>query len=85
MNASNVMHAHTCTHSMATLPCNYQGRNLIQSGKSTQKIGSLLCKANVINFVLNPWFLSLYYTHILARRFCVEGNAYIVQDNLRYL
>lgn len=58
---------------------------MIQSVKSTQKIGSLLCKANVNNFVLNPRFLNLHYTDILTRKFFVEGDAYIVPDDLQHL
>lgn len=79
-----------CAHmasflTMALLPHNGQEWNLIQSGKTTQKKknGSLLCKADAINFVLNPWFLSLHYINILARKFLVEGAAFKLQDGLQ--
>lgn len=50
---------------------------------SEKKNGSLLCKADAINFVLNPWILSLHYINILARKFLVEGAAFKLQDGLQ--
>lgn len=50
---------------------------------SEKKNGSLLCKADAINFVLNPWFLSLHCISILVRKFLVEGVAFKLQDGLQ--
>lgn len=57
---------HTHTTTTTTPPSNYIGRNLIQTSKSTQKIDSLLFKANGIYSVMYPGLLNLCAADSLA-------------------